>query len=341
MIEITSPSSGDGKTSLLYYITAIGILPPAFDGVTLGGKGGAVVFLDTDSRFDAKRLRDILVCIVREKLDSGQRGEHNIKPDTEPALGLMIDECLRHVHVFRPQSSLALLSTLRSLESYLLHSTQHVSHARRLHAIILDSASAFYWQDRREAELLSIPGVREERAATATSQNPETSSHANMNTPQIALETVNALRHLQHTFSCAILYSTWGLQRAHPQHKPQHMYAYATPSSSSASASPLSFRPHLPRPWPTFPTLRLVVHRDPVRQFAPYMSIDEARRDASARQGVVARGEFSLWVDLWGKDNWPPEIMERLSANNILGFWVRNAGVGICGGPADGNDDRA
>lgn len=319
VIEVTSPGSGDGKTSLLYYITAMGVLPPSLEGVPLGGNGGAVVFLDTDFRFDASRLRGALVGIAREKLRAQEVQHGGTQDESRKAFELMVNECLRHVHVFRPQSSLSLLATLRSLESYLLHSTQHSSHNRRLHAIVLDSASAFYWQDRRENELLNIPGVREERAAQQQPSSSTPSGLNNLSIPQIAQETVSALRHLQHIFSCAILYTTWGLHRSSTQRHAHDADLYSTP---------LSFRPHLPRPWPTFPTLRLVVSRDAVRPFAPFMTVKETERDAPSRQAIVARGEFSVWVDMWGRDNWAAGVAERVVQKGAFGFWVRGGAVG-------------
>lgn len=319
IIEITSPGSGDGKSSLLYRITAFGVLPGSLEGIQLGGKGGAVVFLDTDFRFDASTLRDVLVGIVREKLHACKIQGDTTRNDRKKALELMIDECLRHVHVFRPQSSLSLLATLRSLEAYLLHSTQHSSHSRSLHAIILDSASAFYWQDRREAEILKIPGVREERAAQKPSASTTASDIDNLSIHQIEQETISCLRHVQHVFSCAIVYTTWGLQRASTLRHGQDAYIYS---------NPLSFRPHLPRPWPTFPTLRLVVSRDPVRPFAPFMTVKEAERDAPSRQAIVARGEFSVWVDMWGKESWAAGVVEGVIAKGPVGFWVRGGAVG-------------
>ena len=315
VVEVTSPGSGDGKTSLLYYITAISILPQSLEDIQLGGKGGAVVFLDADFRFDASRLRDVLVGIVTEKLYAYDIQQGDLKKAVE----FMVDECFRHVHVFQPQSSLSLLATLRSLESYLLHSTQHSSHARALHAIILDSASAFYWQDRRENELLNIPGVREERAALQQASSNTPSDLNNLTIPQIAQETISSLRHLQHIFSCAIVYTTWGLQRASAQRHAQDTHLYS---------NALSFRPHPPRPWRTFPTLRLVVSRDAVRPFASFMTVQEAERDAASRQTIVSRGEFSVWVDMWGRENWAAGVAESVIAKGAFGFWVRDDAVG-------------
>jgi hypothetical protein len=193
-----------------------------------------------------------------------------------------------------------------------------------LHAILLDSASAFYWQDRREAEILQIPGVREERARI-----PGTQSRA-IDVAQTAQQTVRSLQHLQAVFSCPVIYTTWGIQRAFPQQPdPSHaVYRY------QFQPTPLSFRPHLPRPWPSFPTLRLVVRRDPIRPFAPQLTLDDARREAPARLSVVQQGNFSAWLDPWGKDEWAPGISETLSgsgAKDGFSFKIGNEGISIEG----------
>ncbi|PGH14974.1 hypothetical protein AJ80_05737 [Polytolypa hystricis UAMH7299] len=339
VLEITSSASGNGATSLLYYITALAILPPSFDGITLDGKNSAVVFLDTDYRFDAVRLHDVAMGIVRDKAsaqhvplpyyhhdDDGQ-GPDQLEP--------MLHEALRHVHIFRPQSSHALLAAIKAIPSYLLHSTDHPSSHRALHAILLDSASAFYWQDRREADVLRIPGVREERERTARTTDtgtgdPSTTKEEDeeINITQVPRETIASLRHLQTIFDCAIVYTTWGLQRAWPS------------SSSSSSTSPYSyqsppggipsFRPHLPFPWPAFATCRVVVQRDPVRPFAPQMTLKEAMEEAGMRQGVVAKGRVSGWLDLRGREEWGygvEERVRRLDGRGAFRFYVTERGV--------------
>ncbi|PGH08782.1 hypothetical protein AJ79_05881 [Helicocarpus griseus UAMH5409] len=344
VLEITSPSSADGKTHLLYHITALAVLPRTYRNIHLAGRGSAIVFLDADGRFDALRLREIAGGIVHERAreqgislaadrnrgvgrgDDGYDGnevEENIDVNT------MLRTALSHVHVFRPQSSVSLLAALHSLESYLLgENVGHASHCRPLHAILLDSASAFYWQDRREVEILSIPGVREEREREReplASNDKEGDSAANITTAsQLPHKIIAALRALQRTFSCPLVFTTWGLQRA----PARSHYSHATTTTATQLYVPNrpSFRPHLPRPWPSFPTCRIVVQRDSVRPFAPLLGLQEVKeREAGWRQQVVARGMVVGWIDWMMSAGGGRE--EGRMGERVFGFSLKKGGV--------------
>ncbi|PGH30728.1 hypothetical protein GX50_06490 [[Emmonsia] crescens] len=303
VLEITSPSSADGKSHLLYYITALAILPDTYHNIILRGRNSAIVFLDTDCRFDAVRLREVTRGIVLERaVEQGillpAAGSNSGHGNEDEDLNKMLHTALSHVHVFRPQSSASLLATIRSIEPYLLHGTaeghnKHESHYRPLHAILLDSASAFYWQDRHEMEVLSIPGVREERArARAPNDNDNDTPPS-----QLPHQIIHALRALQHTFSCPLIFTTWGLLRATPHASSRRHISHAPATTPLYKPHRPSFRPHLPRPWPSFPTCRIIVQRDVVRPFAPFLTMDEVKGEARERQAVVRRGRVVGWVD--------------------------------------------
>ncbi|EEP81242.1 predicted protein [Uncinocarpus reesii 1704] len=262
VVEITSPSSADGKTSLLYYAAALAVLPAHLDlELSLGGQGAAVIWLDTDGRFDVLRFKQVMLGIAEESIKTAHCGSGEAETPIDGAVSYSVfEEALRHVHIFRPQSSAALLATLESLPEYILH-TQHHSRWRRIHAVIVDSASAFYWQDWREAEISRIPGAREE--AEAQLQPSTATGHR----AHIHRGIISCLHSLRKRFSCSILYATAGL---YPARSPP-------------------FKPYLPHPWPIFPTVRFAVRRDPVRPFADGMTVDEAGVDASARQEIVQR----------------------------------------------------
>lgn len=336
VLEITSPFSADGKTSLLYYTTAQAILPIRFDGIVIDGKQSAVVFLDTDCRFDAVRLRDIAVQIIQDKANA-----QSISVDVLQNNKLfqdMLVESLRHVHVFRPQSSLELLTTLKGLDTYLLYNSErHTSSTRPLHSILLDSASAFYWQDRREAEILRTPGVSEEREKATASYptNTTTSNRTNLKTrsiPHLHHDIVTCLRNLQRTFSCIVIFTTWGLYRDSPlQGRRHHQLGSSYPYQSHLSSA-ASFCPYLPGPWAQYPTCRVVVQRDPVKPFPPGLSLEEIKGDAPSRQQVVRKGLFHGWLDHWGKEGWPSgiaEAVQKLDMGGSFKFWVVKEGVGI------------
>ncbi|OAX85133.1 hypothetical protein ACJ72_00505 [Emergomyces africanus] len=366
VLEITSFSSADGKTHLLYYITALAILPGTYHGIALPGRNGAIVFLDTDCRFDAVRLREVARGIVLERaaeqgillLSGNGRGSGGRDEDEE--LNKMLHTALSHVHVFRPQSSGSLLATIRSVESYLLNDTvggeyKHASHSRPLHAILLDSASAFYWQDRRELEILNIPGVREERARARKdnedgndNDNNSNNNNKNNNTPpsQLPHQIIHALRELQHTFSCPLVFTTWGLLPVTPRissaSRPDTL-SHVPTITPLYRAHRMSFRPHLPRPWPSFPTCRVIVQRDVVRPFAPFLTMEEVRGEAEERQEVVRRGRVVGWVDGnglgWERER-ERERERQAMAERVFGFSLtEGGGIRWLDGNADADGD--
>ncbi|PGH00340.1 hypothetical protein GX51_05838 [Blastomyces parvus] len=352
VLEITSPASADGKTHLLYCITALAVLPCTYQNIALGGRSSAIVYLDTDCRFDAVRLREVTRGIVLESAvekgislpAAGNNYRGGGREGVDEEMDTMIHDALSHVHVFRPQSSASLLATIQSIESYLLGSMamtygkaehKHSSHSRPLHAILLDSASAFYWQDRREMEVLSIPGVREERARRARDQNDtdtNTTTTTNTNTPtaqsQLPHQIIHTLRALQQTFSCPLVFTTWGLLRAIP---PAH-HSNSTPDAlhgQTSTRAPLyksrrpSFRPHLPRPWPSFPTCRVIVEREVVRPFAPFLTMEEIKGEAQERQEVVRRGRVVGWVD---ENGLASDRERKAMAERLFGFSLAGGG---------------
>lgn len=71
---------------------------------------------------------------------------------TSPALSLteaqpMISTALSHIHIYQPTSLPSLLTTLSSLPSYFL-SSSNISRDRRLGAIAISTPSAYFWEDK-------------------------------------------------------------------------------------------------------------------------------------------------------------------------------------------------
>jgi Rad51 len=306
VLEISSPSSGGGKSQLLYYLAVTAVLPCSFKGRQIGGRNGAVVLLDTDGRLDVGRLYDIAEGAIQHALQDATA-------DTA-MIAAVIRDALEHMHVFRPQTSSSLLSTLKSLDTYLL-GLRHRSSARPLHAVLLDSASAFYWQDRMRDEVSRTQDIG--RSATAIQQARDQRQAFYMNT--LYADMATELRRIQTVFGCSVAYTTWGLNRAAAQQ--QNAYAHLW-------SGPPSFKPHLPQ-WAGLPDLRLVVQRDTVRPYPAAATQAEIQRDAPMRQGVVRRGRFSAWVDTYGREYWPAAAVDALSSMPDQGFpfWVRDDGV--------------
>ncbi|KAL4900786.1 hypothetical protein BDW74DRAFT_170561 [Aspergillus multicolor] len=301
VLEISSTASAAGKSQMLYYLTAIAVLPSELNGISLGGLNSAVVFIDTDGRFDAARLRTVARGIVLNKLRAGIESGTKSQNSAETILL----ESLQHVHVFRPQSSLALLATLQTLDEYLLNISRHASASRALQAVVLDSATAFFWQDKLQDEIARTEDIGQSAAEIERRCRGRETFHL----ADIYADLVASLKRLQSIFDCTVIYTAtpFGAKSAE---RPSMPYGSYNPLDTALNTP--SFRSPLPPPWGLFPTLRLVLQREMVRPFMPGGTVQEAERDAPMRQGVVMRGEFLGSVNSWGREDWPQRILEAL-----------------------------
>ncbi|GAO49875.1 hypothetical protein SAICODRAFT_17394 [Saitoella complicata NRRL Y-17804] len=144
LVEL-SGTAGGGKTHLLYLICSIALLPPrwtATDGEVyeLGGKGEAVVYIDTDGKLSTLRLREVMshhLTTAAGSLSLNDRDE-------------AIYQALQRLHIFRPISSTSLLATLRFLPTYVCTPSSSLLDTK-IGVVALDSLSAFFWQDRYQA----------------------------------------------------------------------------------------------------------------------------------------------------------------------------------------------
>jgi hypothetical protein len=150
VLELISPRtshtpSSSGKTSLIYLITALAILPstiffnPAID---LGGENAAIVILDPLSHFNVKRLAEVCISFILSKISSH---EHLV---LNPLIKETVKTALQHVHIFRPTSWPSLLWTLETLPNYLFDEARHHSMTRRIHSIVVEDVDAFDWDIR-------------------------------------------------------------------------------------------------------------------------------------------------------------------------------------------------
>lgn len=227
VVEISSTSSAAGKSQLLYYLAAIAVLPAMIDNIQIDGRNAAVVFIDTDGRFDADRLLSVARGIVQQRLK-------------QPDIGTILYTSLQHVHVFRPTSSASLLATLQSLESYLFDLTRHLSTNRPLHAILIDSATAFFWQDKLRDQIARVEEIGRPHAEIEHDRRLKSSFYI----ADMYAELVRVLKKVQSVFGCAIVYTTT---------------AWVGRAASSSGEELVAFRCSLPPPWGLFPTLRVVV----------------------------------------------------------------------------------
>ncbi|CAG8352908.1 unnamed protein product [Penicillium salamii] len=315
ILEVSSCLSSSGKSQLLYYLIAIAILPREYGGIPVGGHEAAVVFIDTDDRFDAERLRVVARGIMQEHVArlSSITGEQSAGLPTDRDMDALVVSSLRHVHVFRPQSSIALLATLHSLGPYLFDLSRHQSALRPLQMIAIDSITAFIWQDRLRDEVARTEEIGRSREEV----DSEREQKRRFSLPVLYNELAKQFKQIQSQFYCAIVYTSVvsGGRPAADQDEPQSRFS--------------TLKPALPAPWGKLPTLRLIVHRSTVRPFPPSMTPLAAAKDAPSRQSVVHQGKISAWVNEWDRDGWPRRIVEAVEASNggSFSFFVRETGV--------------
>lgn len=311
VIELTSASPCSGASQILHYITAVSILPATFNDIQLQGKGGTVVILDNSGNFNVLRLQQIMRHYIQQRLPSTTPESHNPNdPALETETYALIRASLHHVHIFRPQSSAALLATIQSLSAYLLSPTHHFSGPRPLEAILIDDIGAFVWQDRAEdaaAQSEVAPASLHPNLGASTSKDPNPLTNRYQ-----AL--TSALRTVQSLFACPVIVTTRAL--------------FPLPSPSTSSYATHAIRPHLPSPWPTFPTLRLIIDRVPVPKFRESLSVQGAWREAGARREVVERAERVVGVNWWGWEGWRAGVGEGLEREGCaVRVWVGGDGV--------------
>jgi len=365
---------------MLYLAIAIAILPAMHGHVGLDGKDGAVVVVDTDSRFDTERLAEIVMGHVREKgsehsktlaqkQEQGRRqdaavphskvGSHLVPQDGEPEHSLsssartddlqpsddvtelsnrdssgrpfqfveddykkLLKTALQHVHVLRPQSLESLAATMQSLPAYLYDTAAHPSSGRVLHSVMLDSASAFYFQAKAEEENARV-GV-----ATHLSSDPDLGMRdptgetiITVRRPQIPpyQRLASQLRTIQQQFGCIVMYTSWSIP------------VRTDPAFSGFRKLPMS-RPLLHPSSFNLPTLRLQLSRAVVPPFAPAMSVEEAMGERNERQRVSDQGLFHAVIDARGSDGWSREVREGVRAigsHTMTKFWITDESVRV------------
>lgn len=293
VVELTSTASGGGKTHILYCLTAIAVCPKSS-----GGKEACVIILDTDGTFSVDRLAQQIKKHLTPNRTTSSLEEHS---DTD--LDDAIFSCLKHVHLFRPQSLTSTILTLEDLTSHLFNPTDHHSYDRTVGFIALDSLSTFYWQQRSAEEEAALHALTEPPQSPAQ-QPPSSKPYQHLTT---------ALRDATLTFSCPAIFTTWHLG----------------PTSQNQGPEPhRSLRPALPLPTSQLPLLRLIVQRKPVRKFPVGMSIQEALREAEDRQRAVEEGRFECFVNEWGVEE---RTLQRLSQSGTgtTGFGFRIGADGV------------
>lgn len=293
IVELMSLRPGDGKTQFLYHLIATSILPECH-----GGKEAAVIVFDTDSRFSVPRLAgqvQRLAIAHSQELLSNDRAFRD-----------MLEYTLRHVHIFTPHSLASTIATIHALPQYLFDPSGHHSFDRPISFIALDSASAFYWQARAEAEEASL---LKSKHPSATTLPPQPANYT-----QLAGELKNVSRIL----FAPIMFTCWD---ASPHIK----------DTSAFTPDAHSIRPSLPPPWQSVPTLRLVVQRAPIRKLPADLNFEEVQRESEMQRRVIEKGKFEIFVNEW---NLEERSLQRLREKGAMfDFFITDEGVKVGDGP--------
>ncbi|EIN14184.1 hypothetical protein PUNSTDRAFT_38523, partial [Punctularia strigosozonata HHB-11173 SS5] len=153
VLEIQGPASS-GKTHFIYHLTSICLLPDHLDGHRLGGWNKAAVVFDCDDAFDVIRFKQLLDSQISHLIARSSAGASESGPvrADEQQREKLVTDCLQHLHVFRPTSTLQLAATILNLPSYHLENDPDVE----IGLLAVDSISAFYWPDRFTVEQLCL-----------------------------------------------------------------------------------------------------------------------------------------------------------------------------------------
>ena len=296
-VEITSDGPGSGKTHLLYYITAVAILPSHINGVSLHGKNSAVIFIDADLKFDVCRLFEVIRsyivhCFAVNKVAC--IGDTSAHQDQISSIDLdeVVGSVLQHVHVVQQQSFEKLLESLRELPCYLLENSNHSSEGRRLHAILVDGISAFYWESRMGGNSDSCAFFN---AGTSAMSSP-------------FKELVRLLHTLQASFACIIVVTTWSYKQLNP-----------VPAGTSGLPNR---RPILLSLWPNLPKVCIVTQRG-FQGNLQLLSRDwkygeTVTSNHLTMQGNYSDTNYSAWLDESSSVDWDDQVLEALK--QIRGF---------------------
>ncbi|KDR18012.1 DNA repair protein XRCC2-like [Zootermopsis nevadensis] len=146
IIEI-SGDSGSGKTTLITQFLVKCLLPKTWNEFTIGGLGAGAIIVDTDHHFQILKLVSIMESLLMKCRESNTSEVQLPKHIDSKIIEKIIKESLANLIVLNCYDSVQLFVTFHSLEN-ILSSNANTS------LIIIDSLSAYYWQD------VAVRGIR-------------------------------------------------------------------------------------------------------------------------------------------------------------------------------------
>ncbi|KAI5812368.1 hypothetical protein BZA77DRAFT_286501 [Pyronema omphalodes] len=280
VIEISSVHTSAGKTHLLYYITAMCVLPETSCSIQLHGRSSSIIIIDNDGRFDVARLFTIMLSHV---LSCYKESGLDISDSEAQAV---VKDSLLYVHVFRPRNLSEMVKVLQGLPDYYM-SPRYGTLDRPLGGILIDSLSAFYWP---------------EKLASSVLEGSDTGSHETYG------EMVRVIRGLSDRFGTFTIATTWGLHLVNENHQAAITLGQTTRSSTE---TPVFYR-YFPSVWNRLVDVKLVVARNAKPRFLRNTSIMEAFQEIRLHNKISSRYGFKGRVDIRGLS---PAAQEYFSVN--------------------------
>jgi DNA-repair protein XRCC2 len=146
VIEI-SGDSGSGKTTLITQFLVKCLLPKTWNEFEIGGLGAGAIIVNTDHHFQILKLVNIMESLLTKCKESYNNEAQLPKQIDSRTIEKIIKESLSSLIILNCYDSQQLFVTFHSLEN-ILSSNANTS------LIIIDSISAYYWQDA------AVGGVR-------------------------------------------------------------------------------------------------------------------------------------------------------------------------------------
>jgi DNA-repair protein XRCC2 len=146
VIEI-SGGSGSGKTTLITQFLVKCLLPKSWNEFEIGGLGAGAIILNTDHHFQILKVVSIMESLLMKCGGSDNSEAQLQKHIDSKTIEKIIKESLANLIVLNCYDSMQMFITFHSLEN-ILSSNATTS------LIIIDSISAYYWQDA------AVGGVR-------------------------------------------------------------------------------------------------------------------------------------------------------------------------------------
>ena len=194
--------------------------PPHTIELPLGGRSKVVAYFDCDGRFKSARLASMIKHFLRKRIREYTNRIptlYNAKlTKGDVALDQIVTICLQRVFIFRPQDMAGLAASILRLPTFL---DEMATVDSELALVVLDSLSAFHWQE-----------------AYLHSQSPQQ--------PHSMRYIVTALARLRASYGPVVLVTTWALSTlpVSAQSKSSDL-AYYRQSLAGPYPSPFSHAP--------------------------------------------------------------------------------------------------